>query len=87
MPHARWATLAIMGFAGNTSEQKVIASRNGCAKGRSCLISNKISVLPRNSCGSIKHHVKTGIGSAEGEIFAAFRISPASVQKILRSVA
>jgi hypothetical protein len=32
MPHARGGTLAIMGFAGNTREQKVIASPNGCAK-------------------------------------------------------
>jgi hypothetical protein len=41
MPHVRDGTLAIMGFAGNMSEQKVIASPKGCAKQRNILISKR----------------------------------------------
>jgi hypothetical protein len=46
MPHARGGTLTIMGFAGNTREQKVIASPRGCAKERSVLIFNADFLFP-----------------------------------------
>jgi hypothetical protein len=67
-----------MGFAGNTSEQKVIASRNSCAKDYSYLNYNEISALLHDSC------------RAAGAIFQGrYRAwsSAISSQKILRSVA